>query len=95
MWIETIRGRWAASTRGGWAEIAVLLLIGGFLIALIWLHPIMDEMIDAENESITDEAHFYGLHRVYLWLITFQWITAWIWLFLIVRRWYEESDRIP
>jgi hypothetical protein len=94
MLVETIGGAMAASKRGRWIEIVMLLLIGGFLIALIWLHPIMDEMIIVENEAITDEARFYGLHRIYLWLSTFQWVMAWIWLFLTVRRWREEMDRI-
>jgi len=93
MWVETIRGC-MASKRSRRLEIVMLLLICGFLIALIWLHPIMDEMIIVENKAITDEARFYGLHRVYLWLSTFQWVMAWIWLFLTVRGWRQEIDRI-
>jgi magnesium-transporting ATPase (P-type) len=93
MILETIRGRIVLSIRGRWTEIAMLVLMIGSLIVLIWLHPIMDEMIDVADESITDETRFYGLHRIYLWVSTFQWIVAWVWLFLTVRRWQEESER--
>ena len=92
MLIETVRGRIVNSNRGDWTELAVLVLMGGFLVVLVWLHPIMDKMIDVDDESISDATRFYGLHRVYLWSSTFQWIAAWIWLYCVVLRWRRESE---
>ena len=93
MLLETIRGWKTCSNRVRWTELSMLVLIGSFLIALAWIHPVMDRMISAGNESITDAARFYGLHRIYLWLCTFQWIAAWIWLFLSVWAWRVESEQ--
>lgn len=94
MLIETIRGRIASVNRRRWTELVTLILIGCFLLAMIWLHQIMDRMINVTDESITDANRFYGLHRIYLWLSTFQWIAAWVWLIFCVARWQDESEQI-
>jgi hypothetical protein len=80
--------RWG-QTRRPWREIRLLLVlaIGCLLIGLILLHPSMDRMLVAEREHITDRAKFYGMHRVYLWGSTFQWVAAWIWLIISVVGW--------
>ncbi len=93
MLIETTRAAGVPWKRGRWIAITMVMLIGGCLLALIWLHPVMDKMIRAVDESISDRAHFYQLHRIYLWLCTFQWIMAWIWLFVTVGRWRKEIDQ--
>ena len=68
----------------------MVLIMVLFLIALLWLHPVMDKMIIVEEEMITDEVRFYGLHRVYLWVSTIQWIAAWIWILVVIGRWRGE-----
>ena len=68
-------------------QLAMIVAIIGMLIGLVYLHPIMDQMILIEDERITDRKKFYGLHRVYLWLSTFQWAAAWIWLLLSIASW--------
>ena len=51
------------------------------LLALVWLHDVMDEQLDPVAEIVKDETRFYQLHRGYLWLSTFQWAAGWIWLY--------------
>lgn len=93
MLLETVRGRLVAAKRACRTELVMLVLMGAFLIALIWIHPIMDEMIDVEKRSISNRSRFYGFHRVYLWFSTFQWMFGWVWLFMAVLRWQNESDQ--
>jgi cation transport ATPase len=68
-------------------QLLMILAIVGMLIGLVWIHPKMDQMLIFEDEAITDPKEFYGLHRIYLWLSTFQWVAAWIWLLLSVGDW--------
>ena len=67
------------TSRRRWLLICVIffgLMQGG----LFYLHPILSEMFDVTELDISDEVKFYNLHRVYLWLSTFQWLVAWIWM---------------
>lgn len=73
-------------------QLINLVLIVAFLIALVWIHPIMDRMLIPEIEDVTDYDKFYGLHRIYLWLSTFQWVAAWLWLFVAVSIWPRKSS---
>lgn len=94
MVVDSIRGSRVQVTRASWIEWGLVAGIGVLLIGLVWIHPLLDEMIDPRDESVSDETRFYGLHRIYLWLSTFQWIFAWIWLYMIVVRWSKESKLI-
>ncbi len=87
MLLELIFG-WQHSKRP-FREIQLLMILAivGMLIGLVWLHPLLDQMLVFESEAITDPEKFYGLHRIYLWLSTFQWVAAWIWLLLSVGGW--------
>ena len=82
---KTSIGRWRV------VQLAMVLIIAGLLVALVLIHPVMDEMIIVEDETITDEVRFNVLHRIYLWVSTFQWIAAWIWIFIAVAVWRRES----
>lgn len=91
MFLETIL-RWrfnSRSIRVGQVVICVLML--GGLIWLVYLHPILDGMIDPEEQEVTDSGEFYGLHRVYLWVSTFQWVASCVWLFLLVWSWRDKN----
>lgn len=65
----------------------ILLLLIVLWIALLFVHPMLDLMLEPEHEYVADEARFYQLHRVYLWVSTFQWLFCWVWLVLIIRGW--------
>lgn len=61
------------------------------LIGLVYLHPILDSMIDVPEVEVTDQERFYQLHRVYLWVSAIQWTVAWVWLFVLMAGWRRIS----
>ena len=71
--------------------LGLCLIMIGCLIALILLHPMLDQMIDDEAGSVTDSGEFYHLHRIYLWVSTVQWIAAWFWLISVVFNWRRQN----
>lgn len=54
--------------------------IGAALMALVYLHPQLDNLISSADDRVLDRKAFYTLHRIYLWLSTLQWFAAWSWL---------------
>ncbi len=68
-----------------WLGMAVL------LGALIVLHPALDTLIDLEAHSLSDRGHFRALHRTYLWISTFDWGLAAIYLWLMLKNWKERE----
>ena len=72
-------------------KVGSLLAIGALLAWLVLLHPQLDQLLDAENHDVLDRAAFYQLHRVYLWVSTLQWSCAWIWLFVVLQNWFNDS----
>ena len=69
------RRRWLLAT------LAVMALAQ---VALFIEHPMLDGLLDGENQTIASGAHFYSLHRVYLLTAAVQWLAAmlhaWAWL---------------
>lgn len=61
------------------------------LIALIILHPYMDNLLNQESITVMDETRFYRLHRAYLWITTLQWLAG---LVMMVRLWLGELSFI-
>ncbi len=59
--------------RRAWIAWCVVVLAQGFLF--VW-HPVVDGRLDPALHSVDDEAVFYMLHRVYLWVSILQWATA-------------------
>lgn len=76
-----------------WWLLSLAVLVSVFLGGLVWLHPVLDAMIDPSEMEISDEAKFYQLHRLYLWLSTIQWIAAWAWLIVLSHRWSRTKTR--
>lgn len=44
--------------------------------ALLVLHATLDRLMDTDTQSVDDEAGFYELHRIYLWLTALQWLAG-------------------
>jgi hypothetical protein len=61
------RSGWKLAT-SSWVIMAVSLGV------LYWLHGRMDEMLDLQARTITNDAGFNSLHAVYLTISTVQWI---------------------
>lgn len=65
--------------------ITTLALLALLWIGLLVLHPKLDAMLEPEHEHVSDESHFYQLHRAYLWISTVQWLLCWVWLVLLAK----------
>jgi hypothetical protein len=71
---------------GAWLGMTVA------LVALVWLHPALDSLLEPEAKSVLDRAHFRSLHRLYLWLSTLQWACAVVYSMLTLAAW-RAADR--
>lgn len=60
-------------------------------VALFLLHAHLDAMIDPVAETISDRDAFYRSHRLYLWLHTFQWAAALVFIVLMLKCWQAED----
>jgi hypothetical protein len=56
-------------------------------LALFWLHPQLDRLIDVDRQAVMDHDRFYFLHRVYLWTNTIGWATVIGLMVIFVRAW--------
>jgi hypothetical protein len=63
------------------------------LLALFWLHPRMDSLLQVRGGIVLDPEEFRPLHRIYLWISTVQWACALLYLLLTLRFW-REMDRM-
>ena len=82
-----------ASSRTGrilrWSTWAGLLIT---LLLLVWVHGRMDALLDPVQERIHDRSTFYGMHRVYLWVSTVQWLVALALIVCTLRDWREIDN---
>jgi hypothetical protein len=80
--------RWRRRTRWGlWASLMLALGV------LIWLHPVLDDLLDLEHGVIVDPALFRPLHRVYLYVSTAQWAGSLFLGVLTLQAWRDEDRR--
>ena len=78
-----LRGKWWGRTAWG---VAVLSLIGLFVV-----HQRLDQMLDGRSQSVLDETHFYGVHQMYLWLTSLQWVAGLVLLVGFAGRWLPST----
>ena len=74
-------------------EIGIAIGILICLATLVFLHPKMDELISLAGETISDEAKFYKIHRVYLWVSTIQWALGGLWMASFMT-WISSAKRV-
>jgi hypothetical protein len=67
------------------------LVMAGCLLALFWLHGILDAMIDVDAHELLEPKTFRPLHRVYLWISTVQWVAGLAWTALMLENWRRAS----
>ena len=65
----------------------------GILVALVWLHPHIDQYLNPETQELTNGRAFRAGHRLYLWLSTVQWVFGFVYLGLTLWAW-RETDRL-
>lgn len=80
---------------GRWRRVRWLALagMGAALVALVWLHLRMDEMLDPEVQEIVYPSAFRRTHKWYLWISTIQWGLGVVFAVLTVWAWRAE-DRV-
>ena len=62
------------------------------LLVLLYVHLLMDALMDAGRTRVVIHPPFYPLHRVYLWASTVQWAACLVWLWLTLRAWRGERE---
>ena len=72
--------RGSRKTRNLLLEVALAIGLSLCLVTLAFLHPQLDELITVSGETISDEAKFYRIHRIYLWVSTVQWVIGAVWM---------------
>ncbi len=60
-------------------------LIAVCCVTLFWLHAKLDALLDPEGMVVNDSDIFYGMHRVYLWTSTLQWVCSLPVLWIVVN----------
>ncbi len=76
------RSRW-----GCWAVMALGLL------ALVLIHSKLEELTDFDAREFSDHRQFRYLHRLYLWISTFQWLASLAFTVLTLMAWRADTDR--
>ncbi len=79
------------SAWGGLGRWLIWFCMGLLQAALVWLHPQLDLHLDVDAGEILNRQAFRALHRLYLWLSTFQWVFALIFAWLTLYVWREED----
>jgi hypothetical protein len=74
-----------------WPRVLCLVIMAGGLVLLYWLHPQLDELLDAARSRVVDRPRFRSLHRVYLWTSTIQWAAAVVWVVTQPSAWRAED----
>lgn len=65
-----------------WSALSIYAIA---LIALIGLHPQMDQLLEPSHFLVKEPLRFYNLHRIYLWASTFQWLATIVLIVSICR----------
>ena len=81
-------GRAAGVRRLRWIGWGFLLVLLG---VLVWLHPRLDALLNADGFRILDRPSYRLLHQWYLAVSTIQWIVAILLVGLTIWAW-KESD---
>jgi hypothetical protein len=78
-----------------WLSWLVMFLALG---VLVWLHQLMDELVDVNSMQLFDQKLFRSEHRAYLWVSTAQWASSSLYAVLTLYAWSNEDrfgDKIP
>ncbi|PWT85883.1 MAG: hypothetical protein C5B58_02350 [Acidobacteria bacterium] len=81
-----------SSSRRRCARYACLALMALFWIVLVTLHRYLDGQLDLELRTFRNQELFDRGHRWYLWISTFQWAAALVYIGLTLAAW-RAADR--
>lgn len=77
--------RWQLSRTATIVAVIHLSVYTLCLAVLVVLHPQLDALLNHEEFSVHQPDKFYGRHRVYLWVSTFQWLATFglVWIYCV------------
>lgn len=73
---EIWAGRLDRSAAASRALTALAVLIAITCGILWWIHGQLDAQLSADEFAVNDPSAFYGMHRLYLWVSTLQWLCS-------------------
>ncbi len=77
---------WQRRSKHSNAVYAVALTVYLFcLLTLVWLHPVLDGLLDLDSLTVLEGERFYNLHRSYLWVSTVQWCVTIVVIWMLCR----------
>jgi hypothetical protein len=87
IWATSDGRKWRRLLR--WALLAKCVLL---LLALVAIHPRLDEMLDAETLRISNAKQFRFWHVFYLWISTVHWVIGLVLAWLTLQSWRNEDQ---
>lgn len=72
--VEMILTRRSAKRVSAFYFLPVATIVACFGV-LVFIYPEMNALLDDEQMAVRNTEKFYGLHRIYLWASTFQWLS--------------------
>lgn len=85
----------AATERKSRARALAWAIMAMALCLLVWLHPRLDQFVDAEAMHVVDHDRFYVAHQVYLIGSALQWASAIAFLVTTLQTWHSEERDGP
>jgi len=85
---DVAAGNVVSGRRTRWAVWGGLVFSLG---VLVWLHPRLDGLLDADELRVLDRHHYRRLHQWYLTISTVQWVGAVNLIALTIRAWRAED----
>jgi hypothetical protein len=71
------------------------LIMAAAQIALFWLHPALDRLLNAETHQVFDRFRFHSLHNNYMFVSTVLWATGLLHLWFALAVWRgSDVDQI-
>jgi hypothetical protein len=60
---------------------------------LVYLHLLLDALMDDDRRRVLIRAAFHPLHGAYLWVSTVQWVAGLLLAWAMLRAWRDEDGR--
>ena len=89
IWFENL---WHERRRGAskW-EWGAWCLTAAMLVALVVIHPGMDQLLDARSTAVIDHSRFRLFHKAYIGISSLQWMVVLLSLLLVLQRWNRDE----